>query len=453
LSDLDDLEIAIRPRSKSFKQQPSFREQKVDATPLNLKSAIIVGVLLPNEDPKILADDLAELEALLTTLGIVTVGQIVQKRTKLTPSCLIGTGKVEDIRNLARERGAGYLVVDRSLSPPQVRNLEEMTKCKIMDRSAVILEIFSQNAKTNAAKTQVEIARLEMMLPRMVGQWTHLHRHGGGGAVGRSEGEKQIELDRRRARDRIARLKEQLHQISRERETQRKARRNEIKVALVGYTNSGKTTIMNALTNGEFLAKDALFATLDSNVRTLDPNARPKMLLSDTVGFIRNLPHTLIESFKSTLDEVLEADLLLVVVDISHDNYKSQLETTRSVLGEIGAAHIPVVHVFNKIDRVDDPFLGRILKQAYPGSIAISAYKPEDIQRLREHIYQFFAANFIRCRLAIPASDKDGVSLVYRNCMILNVDYARQDLAVFDVRVTKEFYPKLAPYRLESDEP
>jgi GTP-binding protein HflX len=140
-------------------------------------------------------------------------------------------------------------------------------------------------------------------------------------------------------------------------------------------------------------------------------------------------------------------------VDISHDNYKAQLETTHSVLGEIGAAHIPVVHVFNKIDRVDDPFLGRILKQAYPGSIAISAYKPEDIQRLREHIYQFFAANFIRCKLAIPASDKDGVSLVYRNCMILNVDYARQDLAVFDVRVTKEFYPKLAPYRLESDEP
>jgi GTP-binding protein HflX len=397
-------------------------------------------------------DDLTELEALLTTLGIVTVGQIVQKRTKLTPSCLIGTGKVEDIRNLALERGAGYLIVDRPLSPPQVRNLEEMTKCKVMDRSGVILDIFSQNAKTNAAKTQVEIARLEMMLPRMVGQWTHLHRHGGGGAVGRSEGEKQIELDRRRARDRIARLKEHLHQISRERETQRKARRNEIKVALVGYTNSGKTTIMNAMTNGDFLAKDALFATLESNVRTLDPNVRPKMLLSDTVGFIRNLPHTLIESFKSTLDEVLEADLLLVVVDISHDNYKSQLETTRTVLGEIGAAHIPVIHVFNKIDRVDDPFLGRILKQAYPGSLSISAYKPEDIQRLREHVYQFFASNFIRCKLAIPASDKDGVSLVYRNCMIISVDYERQDLAVFDVRVTKEFYPKLAPYRLQADE-
>jgi len=417
-----------------------------------VKSAIIVGVILPGEDAKVLSDDLAELEALLTTLGIVTVGQIVQKRVKLTPSCLIGTGKVEAIRDLARELGASFVIVDRALSPPQVRNLEEMTKCKVMDRSGVILDIFSQNAKTNAAKTQVEIARLEMMLPRMVGQWTHLHRQGGGGAVGRSEGEKQIEVDRRRARERIARLKEQLHQISRERETQRKARRNEIKVALVGYTNGGKTTIMNAMTNGDFLAKDALFATLESNVRTLDPNARPKMLLSDTVGFIRNLPHTLVDSFKSTLDEVLEADLLLVVVDISHDNYKSQLETTRSVLSEIGAGHIPVMHVFNKIDRVDDPFLARILRQAYPGGISISAYKPEDVLRLREHIYEFFASNFVRCKLAIPSSDRDGVSLVYRNCMILGVDYERQDLAIFDVHVTKEIYPKLSAYRLQGDE-
>ena len=440
----------IRNKLKLLKRDRARATQEPDAAAV--KSAIIVGVLLPNEDPKILNDDLIELEALLTTLGIVTVGQIVQKRPKLTPSCLIGTGKVEAIRELAKERGAQFVIVDRALSPPQVRNLEELTKCRVMDRSGVILDIFSQNAKTNAAKTQVEIARLEVMLPRMVGQWTHLHRQGGGGAVGRSDGEKQIEVDRRRVRDRIARLKEQLHQISRERETQRKARRNEIKVAIVGYTNSGKTTIMNAMTNGDFLAKDALFATLESNIRTLDPNSRPKILLSDTVGFIRNLPHTLVESFKSTLDEVVEADLLLVVVDISHDNYKSQLETTRNVLKEIGAGHIPVMHVFNKIDRVDDPFLGRILRQAYPGSISISAYKPEDVAKLREQINQFFLANFLRCKLAIPAADRDGVSLVYRNCMILSVDYERQDLAVFDVHVTKDLYPKLAVYKLEEDQ-
>lgn len=417
-----------------------------------LRTAIIVGVLLPTDDSKTLQDDLAELESLLKTLGIATVGQIVQKRVKLTPSCLIGTGKVDEIRNLARALGAGVLVVDRALSPPQIRNLELMTKCKIMDRSGVILDIFSQNACTTAAKTQVEIARLEMMLPRMVGQWTHLHRQGGGGAVGRSDGEKQIEVDRRRARDRILKLKEQLAQISRDRVTQSKSRRKEIKVALVGYTNSGKTTIMNAMTNGNFLAKDALFATLDSNVRTIEATGRPKMLLSDTVGFIRNLPHTLVESFKSTLDHVLDADLLLLVVDIAHDNYRSQLETTKGVLAEIGASGIPVIHVFNKVDQVQDPFMDRVLRLAYPGSICISAHKSADIVRLRESIHKFFAVNFIRCKFAVPSADLAGVSLVYQNCTILGADYERQSLVVFDVHVTRETYPKLASYRLQTEE-
>lgn len=413
-----------------------------------VRSAVIVGVLLPNEDIKLLHDDLTELEALLTTLGIVTVGQIIQKRVKLTPNCLIGTGKVQEIKELAKTLGATYLVVDRQLSPPQVRNLEELTNCTVLDRAAVILDIFAKHARTNAAKAQVEIARLEHMLPRMVGQWTHLHRQRGGGVMG-GEGEKQIELDRRKARDRIARLKEQLVQLEKERATQRKARRHEIKVSLVGYTNSGKTTIMNAMTNGEFLAKDALFATLDSNVRTIDPNTRPKILLSDTVGFIRNLPHGLVASFKSTLDEVCDADLLLHVVDISHDNYKAQMATTEQVLNEIGASQLAVMLVFNKLDKVDDPFLARILKQAYPGSISVSAYRPADMLRLREHVYQFFSQNFLRVKLAVPASDREGISLVYRTCMILDADYERQDLAVFDVRIPKVAYSRVAPYLLD----
>ena len=407
-------------------------------------------MLLSGEDAQVLQDDLTELEALLATLGLVTVGQIVQKRTKLTPACLLGTGKVQEIGELARARGAKFIVVDRPLSPPQVRNIEEITKCTVIDRAGVILDIFARHARTNAAKMQVEIARLEHLLPRMVGQWTHLHRQRGGSVSGRGMGEKQIEVDRRRARDRIARLRDQLVQLRKERETQRKSRRNEIKIALVGYTNSGKTTIMNAMTNADCLAKDALFATLDSTVRTIDPATRPRMLLSDTVGFIRNLPHGLVESFKSTLDEVLEADLLLHVVDISHDNYKSQMQTTSEVLRDIGAADIPIISIFNKIDRVDDPFLHRILKQAYSGSITLSAYKAEDMLRLREHIHKFFAQNFIRCKLAVPASDREGISLVYRNCMILDSDYERQDLAVFDVRVTKEAFPRLALYVLES---
>lgn len=403
---------------------------------------------MPNEDIKLLHDDLSELEALLTTLGIVTVGQIIQKRVKLTPNCLIGTGKVQEIKEIAKQLGATYVVVDRQLSPPQVRNLEEMTGCTVLDRAGVILDIFAKHARTNAAKAQVEIARLEHLLPRMVGQWTHLHRQRGGGVMG-GEGEKQIELDRRKARDRIARLKEQLVQLDKERVTQRKARRNEIKVSLVGYTNSGKTTIMNAMTHGEFLAKDALFATLDSNVRTIDPNTRPKILLSDTVGFIRNLPHGLIASFKSTLDEVCDADLLLHVVDISHDNYKAQMKATEQVLSEIGASHLPVVVVFNKLDRIDDPFLARILKQAYPGSISVSAYNREDMLKLRNHVFQFFSQNFLRIKLAVPSSDREGISLIYRTCMILDADYERQDLTVFDVRVPKASYARVAPYLLD----
>jgi GTPase len=403
-------------------------------------------VLLPQDDAKLLADDLAELVALLQTLGIDCAGQLIQKRVKLTPSCLIGTGKVLEIAELAKTQGVTFVVVDRQLSPPQIRNIEELTKCQVMDRAGVILEIFAKHARTNAAKTQVEIARLEHMMPRMVGQWTHLHRQRAGGMGG--EGEKQIELDRRKARDRIAKLKDQLIQLDKERLTQRKARRQEIKVALVGYTNSGKTSIMNAITNGEFLAKDALFATLEANVRTIDPTSRPRILLSDTVGFIRNLPHGLVESFKSTLDEVREADLLLHVVDISHDNYKSQMATTSKVLEEIGAGSLPMILVFNKIDRVDDPFLSRILRQAYPGSITVSANRPEDMVKLREHIYAFFTNHFDRLKLAVPSYDQDGISLVYRTCMVLEADYQKQDIVIFDVRVPKSSRNKVAGYLL-----
>jgi GTP-binding protein HflX len=408
----------------------------------------LVGVLLANEDLKTLQSDMLELRALLMTLGINTVGEMIQRRAKLTPSCLIGTGKVQEIKELALKEGAKVVVVDRPLSPPQVRNLEEMTGCHVMDRAGVILDIFAKHARTNASKAQVEIARLEHLLPRMVGQWTHLHRQRGGGVMG-GEGEKQIELDRRKARDRIARLKDQLIQLDKERATQRKSRRNEIKVSLVGYTNSGKTSIMNAITNGDFVAKDALFATLDSNVRTIDPTTRPKILLSDTVGFIRNLPHGLVESFKSTLDEVREADLLLHVVDVSHDSYKAQMQTTEQVLRELGVDHIPVIVVFNKVDQLDDRFLSKILKQAYPGSISVSALDLDSMNGLREHIYQFFSKNFARVRLAVPASDLEGISLVYRHCMVLDADYERQNLAVFDVRVPKASLPKVLSYLMD----
>jgi GTP-binding protein HflX len=405
-----------------------------------------VGVLLTGEDGALLKDDMNELESLLDTLKVAVGGRVVQKRHKLTPKCMIGEGKVEEIRTLADSVGANMIVFDRPLSGPQVRNLEEMTKREVLDRTGVILEIFARHARTNLAKTQVEIARLEYMLPRMTGAWTHLERQRGGGTQMRGMGEKQIEIDRRRARERIARLQRQLEQMAKDRAQQRKARRNELKVALVGYTNSGKTSIMSGITRAQVQGQDVLFATLDANVRTLDPSTRPKILMSDTVGFIRNLPHGLVESFKSTLDEVLEADLLLHVVDVSHESYRAQMAATDEVLREIGAGDVPVLHVFNKMDRLDDPVLPKILRQAYKSSAFVSALNDADMAALRRHVFKYFEDNLVKATLEVPAEDQATLSTIYKACLILGTDFSVQDKAVFEVRASPAVLAKLSAY-------
>jgi GTP-binding protein HflX len=280
------------------------------------------------------------------------------------------------------------------------------------------------------------------MLPRLTGAWTHLERQRGGG-VQRGMGEKQIEVDRRLARERISRLKKQLEGFQKDRFNQRKARRNELKVALVGYTNSGKTSVMVAMTKATTQAEDVLFATLDSNVRTLDPSTRPKILLSDTVGFIRNLPHGLVESFKSTLDEVLEADLLLHVVDISHPRYQTQMRTTEEVLREIGAGEIPVMMVFNKMDQQKDPVLPKILKGVYRNSIFVSAHSNDDMVALRRHVFRYFEENMVEAVLEVPADDQPLLSQIYKSCLILNTDFSVQDKARFEVRAAPAVLAKL----------
>ena len=422
------------------------RPSQLDLPVRDHKAAIIVGVAIPSDNLKQIEDDLNELEALLVTLGVEPKARIVQRRQKFTPQCLLGTGKAEEIGVLAKIHGATMVVVDQILSPPQVRNLELLTGCAVTDRSGVILEIFAKHARSNQAKTQVEIARLQYLLPRMAGAWTHLERQTGGGVNSKGMGETQIEVDRRRARDKIARLQRTLEQIRKEKQIQRKARRNELKVALVGYTNTGKSTVMNALTRSDMLAKDALFATLESSVRTISPISRPRILMSDTVGFIRKLPHGLVESFRSTLDEVLEADHLLHMVDASHPNYKEQMAATQLVLEEIGAADLPQIIVFNKFDRVDDPFLPRILKHAYKGSICISAQSPQDLIRLREHIHEFFTRHMITARVAIQHTDQDAMSLVYNNCLILDSDFETAGQAIFHIQTTQSSLALLRPY-------
>ncbi|MBI2601475.1 MAG: GTPase HflX [Deltaproteobacteria bacterium] len=406
-------------------------------------AAIVVGIQKQGVDIEQVADDLLEMERLLETLGVEARGRIIQRRQKLSPGHLLGLGKIQELTALAGAKHASLIIIDHPLTGTQIKNLEELTSCQVLDRSAVILDIFAKHAKTKEAKTQVEIARLEYLLPRMVGAWTHFERQAGGGVYVRGMGEKQIEIDRRRARERIGRLHKKLDAIRRERDTQRKLRRNELKVSVVGYTNSGKTTVMGALTLSDVRPEDRLFATLDASIKPIDPNTRPKILLSDTVGFIQNLPPSLVASFKSTLEEVLNANLLLHIVDVSSRNYEAQMATTEAVLREIGASEIPIILVFNKIDLVDDPFLARILRKKYKGCMVISALNREDTKTLRSHIFNFFEERFSEAEISVAYDDAERISLVYRSCVILDANYEEDGVVHFHLRAAPAVLRKL----------
>ena len=312
-------------------------------------SAILVGVAPKTQEDARTLEFLEELAFLAETYGVETKKWFTQKLDKPDKSTSIGKGKVEEITNFTKENEIDVVIFDDELSPAQQRNLEKAIGKKILDRTNLILEIFSQRAQTAHAKTQVQLARLQYLLPRLTGMWTHLERQRGGTGTRGGAGEKEIETDRRNIRDKISLLKDQLKVIDKQMATQRKSRGEMIRVALVGYTNVGKSTIMNLLSKSEVFAENKLFATLDTTVRkvTID---NLYFLLSDTVGFIRKLPTQLVESFKSTLDEVREADILLHVVDISHFNFEDHINVVNQTLKEIGAADKPTILIFNKID-------------------------------------------------------------------------------------------------------
>ena len=312
-------------------------------------SAILVGVAPKTQEDARTLEFLEELAFLAETYGVETKKWFTQKLDKPDKSTCIGKGKVEEITNFTKENEIDVVIFDDELSPAQQRNLEKAIGKKILDRTNLILEIFSQRAQTAHAKTQVQLARLQYLLPRLTGMWTHLERQRGGTGTRGGAGEKEIETDRRNIRDKISLLKDQLKVIDKQMATQRKSRGEMIRVALVGYTNVGKSTIMNLLSKSEVFAENKLFATLDTTVRkvTID---NLYFLLSDTVGFIRKLPTQLVESFKSTLDEVREADILLHVVDISHFNFEDHINVVNQTLKEIGAADKPTILIFNKID-------------------------------------------------------------------------------------------------------
>lgn len=312
------------------------------------ETAVLIGMINQHQDEKKVTEYLDELAFLTETAGALPVKRFTQKMDKPDASTFLGSGKINEIKNYIKENEINLAIFDDELSPSQLRNVEKILECRILDRNNLILDIFAARARTAHAKTQVELAQYEYLLPRLTRMWTHLERQKGGIGM-RGPGESEIETDRRIIRDKIARLKEKLETIDKQMATQRKNRGQLVRVALVGYTNVGKSTIMNLMSKSEVFAENKLFATLDTTVRKVVINNLP-FLLTDTVGFIRKLPHQLVESFKSTLDEVREADILLHIVDISHPEFEEQMHVVNETLLDIGAKDKEVIVVFNKID-------------------------------------------------------------------------------------------------------
>jgi GTP-binding protein HflX len=425
--------------------------------------AVLVGVQLPGVSDAEHAADLAELARLVKTLGYDAVATVSQRREGLASGTVLGTGKLKELAQLtggsgvvasgaqartskARERWESadealeepgdeevappmedapgevaqrptIVVVDHELSPSQLRNLEKATGAQVLDRTGVIVDIFHRHARSHEARMQVEIARLNYLAPRL--------RESTGGRErqqGRGAGDSAVELDRRKIRDRLAELREGLAAIQKDQDQRRYARRDQLRVALVGYTNAGKSSLMRALTGSEVLVADQLFATLDTTVRALQPESRPRVLVSDTVGFIQKLPHDLVASFRSTLDEALEASLLLYVVDASDPTWDTQLEVTRTVLREIGADAVPSQLLFNKVDRLDAA-AQEALRSRHPEAMLLSAHRPEDVGLLRERILRAFATSMVDADLVIPYASQSRISEVYEHTTVLSESF------------------------------
>ena len=416
---------------------PELLEQGV--TP---RRAILVAVQLTATTDEELAESLAELGRLARTLGVEVVAPpVTQRRDALDPGAVLGTGKREELTRIVDGGEIDLILVDHELSPSQARNLEKETGADVLDRTAVILEIFRRHARSRAAKAQVEMVRLKYLAPRLreQGKARGGDKQRGGGGVSRSSGESALELDRRKIRDRISELGEELEAIEVERRTQRARRQDVARAALVGYTNAGKSTLMRGLTGSEVYVADKLFATLDTTVRSIEPPTRPRILLSDTVGFIKKLPHDLVASFKSTLDEALEAALLVQVVDASDPGHERQLAVTEEVLKEIGAGEVPRLLVFNKLDRVADEAAARAqIAARWPEAIAMSAKRPDDVAALRQALVDRFAADLVETELLVPYDQQARRARIFETCQVLDERYVEEGV-IFRVKAPRGF--------------
>ena len=384
--------------------------------------AILIAVNSGDISDERVDEHLEELEMLTETAGAETIFKIVQDRKRIDPAFFIGKGKAEEIAELIELNNINLVIFDDDLNPTQVRNLERLMDKKILDRAGLILDIFASHAKTKEAKTQVELAQLEYMLPRLTRAWTHLSKqYGGIGTKG--PGETQIETDRRIIRTRISKLKEKLGKIESQQKTKSSQRENIIKASLVGYTNAGKSTLLNSLTDSNVLAEDKLFATLDSTTRSLDLEKNRKILLSDTVGFIRKLPHNLVASFKSTLNVVRDADIILHVIDITHPFFEDHIHVVDETLNELGGKDKAQIKIFNKIDALKNKAKIEYVLNKFENSIIISAERNMNIGKLKELIVEIVEENSEEQTVRLKIEDSKTVSKIYEMADVVSATY------------------------------
>ena len=410
------------------------------------KRGIIVGININNKNN--FEESIIELKNLCIACDIEIVGEMEQNLKKINPTFYMGSGKIEELQDLIEKTNAEIIVFNNELSASQIKNIEEEVKCNVIDRTALILDIFANRAKTREAKLQVEVARLQYELPRLIGANENLGRQSGGvGTKNRGAGETKLELDRRRIEDRIASLNKELEILKYQRNTQKNKRKKSSipNVALVGYTNAGKSSVMNVLVekfinkeDKKVFEKNMLFATLETYVRNIKLHNNKSFLLYDTVGFVGDLPHNLVKAFRSTLEEVCDADLLVHIIDISNPNYKNQIDVTNETLSQIGADNIPMIYVYNKIDLID-------LDKLDNNKILISAKRDIGIDRLIESICEKVFEDYIRFKLKIPYSEGKMISNIMENATILDSEYI-EDGVIFNIECSEKEYVKYKQY-------